>query len=79
MSKIGKYTKHTRHISRGVNFVSNGENCKMHKFDWCEEGLQLANSTWHTRKTNARRSSWVKYHSHPSPLFGLNVGKPTDP
>ena len=38
----GKAIKHTRHISRGVHFVRNGENFKMHKIDWCEEGLQLA-------------------------------------
>ena len=23
-------------------FVRNGEKCKMHKIDWCEGGLQLA-------------------------------------
>ena len=38
----GKDTKHTRHIARRMNFVRNGENCKMHKIDWCEGGLQLA-------------------------------------
>ena len=35
-------TKHTRHISRRINFVKNGEKCKMHKIDGCEGGLQLA-------------------------------------
>ena len=35
-------TKHTRHIARRINFVRNGEKCKMHKIDWCEGGLQLA-------------------------------------
>ena len=25
-----------------MNFVSNGEKCKMHKIDWFEVGLQLA-------------------------------------
>ena len=35
-------TKHTRHIARGMHFVSNEENCKMHNIDWCEGGLQLA-------------------------------------
>ena len=34
--------KHTRHISRRMHFVRNGEKCKMHKIDWCEGGLQLA-------------------------------------
>ena len=37
-----KDTKHTRHIARRMNFVRNGEKCKMHKIDWCEEGLKLA-------------------------------------
>ena len=30
-----------RHIARRVNFVRNGEKCKMHNIDWCEGGLQL--------------------------------------
>ena len=34
-SNNGKYSKHTRHISRRVSFVINGENCKMHKIVWC--------------------------------------------
>ena len=42
MANNGKDAKHKRHISIGVNFVSNGENCKMHKINWCEGGLQLA-------------------------------------
>ena len=42
MAKNGKYAKHTIHISRKMYFVRNGEKCKMHKIDWCEEGLQLA-------------------------------------
>ena len=42
MAKNSKDTKHTRHIARRMNFVSNGEKCKMHKIDWCEGGLQLA-------------------------------------
>ena len=42
MAKNGKDTKHTRHIARRMNFVRNGEKCKMHKIDWCEVGLQLA-------------------------------------
>ena len=37
-----KDTKHTRHISIIVHFVRNGENCKMHKIDWCEGGLKLS-------------------------------------
>ena len=43
MAKNGKDTKHTRHIARRMHFVRNEENCKMHKIDWCEGGLQLAN------------------------------------
>ena len=42
MAKNGKDTKHTRHIARRVHFKRNGENWKMHKIDWCEGGLQLA-------------------------------------
>ena len=38
----GKDTKHTRHIARRVKFVRNGENFKMHKIDWCQGGLKLA-------------------------------------
>ena len=41
MAKNGKDTKHTKHIARRMNFVRNGEKCKMHKIDWCEGGLQL--------------------------------------
>ena len=41
MYNNGKDTNHTRHISSRVHFVRNSENCKMHKIDWCEEGLQL--------------------------------------
>ena len=42
MANNGKDTKHTRHIARRMHFVRNGENCKMHKIDWCEGVLQLA-------------------------------------
>ena len=42
MAKNGKDTKHTRHIARIINFVRNGEKCKIQKIDWCEGGLQLA-------------------------------------
>ena len=42
MAKNGKDTKHTSHFARIMNFVRNGENCKMHKIDWCEGGLKLA-------------------------------------
>ena len=42
MDNNGKYTKHTSYTARRVHFVRNVENCKMHKIDWCEGGLQLA-------------------------------------
>ena len=42
MSKNGKDTKHTRHISRRIHSIRNGEKCKIHKIDWCEGALQLA-------------------------------------
>ena len=42
MAKSGKDTNHTSCTAIIVNFVSNGENCKMHKIYWCEGGLQLA-------------------------------------
>ena len=42
MAKNGKDINHTSHISRRVNFVRNGENCKMHKIEWCERGMKLA-------------------------------------
>ena len=42
MAKNGKDTKKTRHIVRMINFVRNGEKCKIQKIDWCGGGLQLA-------------------------------------
>ena len=42
MAKNGKDTKHIRHIARIMHSVRNGEKYKMHKIDWCEGGLQLA-------------------------------------
>ena len=42
MDKNGKDTNHTRHIARRVNFVRNGEKCKIFMIDWCEGGMQLA-------------------------------------
>ena len=42
MANDGKDTKHTRHIARIINFVRNGEKCKMQKIDWFEGALQLA-------------------------------------
>ena len=42
MSNTGNDTKHTIHIARIIHFVRKGEKWKMHKIDWCEGGLQLA-------------------------------------
>ena len=42
MSKNGKDNKHTRHIARRMHFVRNGEKYKMHKIDWYEGGMHLA-------------------------------------
>ena len=42
IANIGKDTKHIRHIASRMHFVRNEEKCKMHKIDWCEGGLQLA-------------------------------------
>ena len=42
MDNNGKDNKHTRQISRRMYFLRNGEKCRMHKIDWCEGGLQLA-------------------------------------
>ena len=44
MAKNGNYNKHTRHISRTVNFVRYVENRQIHKIDWWEGGLQLADT-----------------------------------
>ena len=42
MAKNGRDTKHTINIARRMHFLRNGEKCKMHKIEWCEVGLQLA-------------------------------------
>ena len=42
MANNGKDTKHTTHIARRMHLVRNGEKCKMHKIDWCEGGMKLA-------------------------------------
>ena len=41
MAANGKDTKHTRNIARRMNYLRNGENCKMHNIDWCEAVLKL--------------------------------------
>ena len=38
----GNDTKHIRHITSRRHLVRNGEKFKIHKIDWCERGLQLA-------------------------------------
>ena len=42
MANNGKDNNHTRNITSRVHFVRNVENCKIHKIDWCEGGLKLA-------------------------------------
>ena len=42
IAKNGTDTKHTSHIARRMHFLRNGEKFKMHKIDWCEGGLKLA-------------------------------------
>ena len=42
MANNGRDTKHTRHIARRMHLVRNVEKCKMHKIEWCEGVLQLA-------------------------------------
>ena len=42
MDKNGKDTKHTRHIARRVNVLKNDDKYRMHKSDWCEGVLKLA-------------------------------------
>ena len=42
MAKNGKDNKHTIHIARIINLVGNGEKCKIHKINWFEGGLKLA-------------------------------------
>ena len=42
MAKNSNDTKHNIHIARRMHLVRNREKCKMHKIDWCEGGLQLA-------------------------------------
>ena len=42
MANNGRDTKHTKHIARRMHLVRNGEKCKMHKIEWREGGLQLA-------------------------------------
>ena len=42
MDNSGKDTKNTSNIVRRIHSVSNGEKCKIHKIDWCEGGLKLA-------------------------------------
>ena len=45
IAKNGKDTKHTRHITRIMHLVRTGEECKMHKIDCSEGGLQLPDIT----------------------------------
>ena len=42
MANNDKDKKHTRNIATRIHFVRNGEKFNMHKIDWCEGGLHLA-------------------------------------
>ena len=42
MAKNGRDTTHTRHIAIRMHVLRNGDICKMHKLEWCEGVLQLA-------------------------------------
>ena len=42
MSRNGKDTKYTRHITGRIHFVRNGEELNLHKTVWCEGGKKLA-------------------------------------
>ena len=42
MANNGKYMKHTRHVSRIIHFIINGEELNMHKTAWCKIFLKLA-------------------------------------
>ena len=41
MARNDMDNNNTRNISIIIHFLSNGGNGKIHKIDWCEEGLQL--------------------------------------
>ena len=41
MANNGKDDKQTRHISRRVHFVRNGQEYNLQKLEWCEGGLKL--------------------------------------
>ena len=60
MANNGKDANHKRKIDRRVNFVRNGEKCKMHKIDWCEVGPQLADISTHNVGENGLNTG-MKY------------------
>ena len=41
MAKKINDTKHTRHITKIMHFVRNGDECNLNKKVWCERCLQL--------------------------------------
>ena len=45
MDKNGKDTNHKMNIARRVHLVRNGEKWKIHRIDWCDGGLKLADIT----------------------------------
>ena len=42
MDKKNKDTKYTRHITRIIHSVRNGEEWNFHKTVWCEGGMKLS-------------------------------------
>ena len=42
MTKRGKETKNTNHISRKMNLLRNGKECNFKNIVWCERGLHLS-------------------------------------
>ena len=42
MANNGNNIKHTRHISRRIHCLRNGEECNLHNIVWCERGLKLS-------------------------------------
>ena len=53
MAKNGKDTKHNRNIARRMNFVRNGENCKMHNFLHSLQNAFSLQCVWYV---------WYLYH-----------------
>ena len=42
MARNFKDTNNARHIDRRVHFLKNCDNCKIHRIEWFEGGMHLA-------------------------------------